>query len=255
MSAPTRSQHWDPDRYRRNARFVAELGAPLVELLAPGPGERILDLGCGDGFLTERLVALGCEVVAVDASPEQVEAARRRGLDARVARAEALPFAGEFDAVFSNAVLHWVKDAAGAIAAVRRALRPGGRFVAELGGEGCVAAIRGAIGEALARRGLDAGALDPWFFPSAATYAGLLEGGGFAVESIALFPRPTPLPGDVAGWLDTFAEPFLGSLAEGERAAAVAEIREALRPRLFDAERGWTADYVRLRFAARRSGD
>ena len=222
----------------------------MVELLQPRAGERILDLGCGDGFLTERLVALGCKVVAVDASPEQVEGARRRGLDARVARAEALPFAGEFDAVFSNAVLHWVKDAEGAIAAVHRALRPGGRFVAELGGAGCVAAIRAAIGEVFARRGLDAAAFDPWFFPSAEAYAALLEQGGFAVGTIALFPRPTPLPGDVSAWLLTFAQPFLAALPTGERTDAVAEIREALRPALFDAASGWTADYVRLRFAA-----
>jgi SAM-dependent methyltransferase len=255
METPVGSQHWDPERYERNARFVAELGAPLLELLAPRAGERILDLGCGDGFLTERLAALGCDVVGVDASPEQVAAAQRRGLAARVARAEALPFAGEFDAVFSNAVLHWVKDAAGAIAAVRRALRPGGRFVAELGGAGCVAKIRAAIGAAFAHRGVDAGPLDPWFFPSAEAYRALLEEGGFTVRSLALFPRPTPLPGDVSGWLETFAEPFLGALPAGERAAAVDEIREILRPQLFDAEHGWTADYVRLRFAAERRED
>ena len=190
-------------------------------------------------------------MVAVDASPEQVEGARRRGLDARVARAEALPFAGEFDAVFSNAVLHWVKDAEGAIAAVHRALRPGGRFVAELGGAGCVAAIRAAIGEVLARRGLDAAALDPWFFPSAEAYAALLEAGRLRRRGRSLSSRgrrrspATSPPGSL-----TFAQPFLAALPAGERADAVAEIREALRPALFDAASGWTADYVRLRFAA-----
>jgi len=255
METPVGSQHWDPERYERNARFVAELGAPLIELLAPRAGERILDLGCGDGFLTERLAALGCEVVGVDSSPEQVAATQRRGLEARVARAEALPFVAEFDAVLSNAVLHWVKDAAGAIAAVRRALRPGGRFVAELGGAGCVAKIRAAIGAALARRGLEAERLDPWFFPSAERYRALLEAGGFTVGSLALFPRPTALPGDVSGWLETFAEPFLGALPAAERAGAVAEIRELLRPQLFDSQRGWSADYVRLRFAATRRED
>jgi trans-aconitate methyltransferase len=251
--SPADAQRWDPDAYERHARFVSELGAPVVELLAPRPGERILDLGCGDGFLTEQLAALGCDVVGVDASVEQVEGARRRGLDARVARAEGLPFEGEFDAVFSNAVLHWVKDAAGAIRAVHRALRPRGRFVGEMGGAGCVAAIRAALGEALAPRGFDGAALDPWFFPSAETYAALLADGGFAVESIALFPRPTPLPGDVVDWLETFAQPFLAPLAPDARRPLLEEVRERLRPQLFEPTQGWVADYTRLRFRATRS--
>ena len=122
-------QTWDPERYARNARFVSDLGMPVVELLDPKPGERILDLGCGDGALTRKLVDMGCEVVGVDGSAEQVQAACARGLDARVGRAARLEFEGEFDAVFSNAVLHWVKDADAAIAGVWHALRPGGRFV------------------------------------------------------------------------------------------------------------------------------
>ena len=105
------TQRWDPDRYQRNAGFVAELGLPILNLLAPQPGEDVLDLGCGGGALTEKLVAAGARVVGVDASPDQVAAARRRGLDARVADAAALPFRQAFDAVFSNATLHWVKDA------------------------------------------------------------------------------------------------------------------------------------------------
>jgi SAM-dependent methyltransferase len=249
----TDAQRWDPDAYERHARFVSELGAGVVELLAPQPGERILDLGCGDGFLTERLAALGCDVVGVDASAEQVAGARKRGVDARVARAEALPFEAEFDAVFSNAVLHWVRDAAGAIAAVHRALRPGGRFVGEFGGDGCVARIRAALRAALAPHGLDGAALDPWFFPTAEVYADLLARGGFAVESIALFPRPTPLPGDVADWLETFAQPFLAPLPSEARRPVLEDVRERLRPALYDPERGWTADYVRLRFRAVRA--
>src|SRR5262245_29494538 len=104
-------QTWDPDIYARNARFVSDLGAPVVELLAPKPGERILDLGCGDGVLTKKLVDLGCHVVAIDSSAPQIEAARKLGLDAHVMTGEALPFHEEFDAVFSNAVLHWIKQA------------------------------------------------------------------------------------------------------------------------------------------------
>lgn len=243
-------QTWDPDRYARNARFVAELGMPVVELLAPQPGERILDLGCGDGYLTARLVAMGCEVLGVDASAEQVEAARRAGVRAEVAAAEALGFAKEFDAVFSNATLHWVRDADAAIRGVHRALKPGGRFVAEMGGEGCVARIREAIAVALRRRGLDFERLDPWYFPSAEEYGARLVRAGFDVPEIVVFPRPTPLPGELLGWLETFARSFTVALAPEARGAFLLEVQEALRPALCDPEGRWTADYTRLRFRA-----
>src|SRR5512142_2028530 len=142
MKAP---QTWDPERYARNARFVADLGMPVVELLAPKSGERILDLGCGDGALTEKLVAMGCTVVGVDGSAEQVAAARARGLDCHVMDGEQLTFNNEFDAVFSNAALHWMKRADAVIAGVWRALKPGGRFVAECGGHGNIKAIETAL--------------------------------------------------------------------------------------------------------------
>src|SRR5262245_46127720 len=138
-------QYWNPENYARNARFVSELGGPLLELLQPVSGERVLDLGCGDGALTMKLVEAGCHVHGVDASAAQIEAARQRGLEAEVCRVEALAFSEEFDAVFSNAVLHWVKDQDRALACIFRALKPGGRFVAELGGAGGVAAVRGAL--------------------------------------------------------------------------------------------------------------
>jgi SAM-dependent methyltransferase len=250
----TTIQTWDPDRYDRNARFVSDLGQPVLELLAPRAGERILDLGCGDGVLTERLVAAGCRVVGVDGSPAQVAAARARGLDAHVMDGQALTFENEFDAVFSNAAMHWMKRADAVIAGVRRALRPGGRFVGELGGEGCVAIIRAALVAALERRGIDGTALDPWYFPDVASYGQRLAAAGFAVRWIALIPRPTPLPGDVTGWLETFAESFTGALPARERPEFLAEVREALRPLLCDASGAWTADYVRLRFAAARAG-
>jgi trans-aconitate methyltransferase len=253
MAALTASgQTWDPEGYARNARFVAELAMPVVELLAPRPGERILDLGCGDGFLTARLAAMGCDVVGVDASAAQVAAARRAGVRAETAAAEALDFREEFDAVFSNATLHWVRDADAAIASVFRALRPGGRFVAELGGEGCVARIRGALAGALGRRGLDFEELDPWYFPSAAEYGARLAAGGFEVATIAVFPRPTPLPGELLGWLETFARSFTAPLDAQDREPFLLEVQEALRPHLCDSDGRWTADYTRLRFRAVR---
>ena len=245
------TQHWNPDTYARNARFVSDLGAGVFELLAPRPGEQVLDLGCGDGALTEKLVAAGCRVIAIDSSAEQIGAARARGLDARRGRAETLPFTKEFDAVFSNAVLHWIPEAGAVIASVHRALKPGGRFVAEFGGAGCVQTVRLALIDAANRRGLDGAALDPWFFPSDAVYRALLEAHGFAVRAMTLFPRPTPLPGDITDWLETFAQPFLSAVAADDRAAYIAEVRAAVQPALFDPARGWTADYVRLRFDAR----
>jgi SAM-dependent methyltransferase len=246
------AQRWDPDTYARNARFVSELGAGVVELLAPKAGERILDLGCGDGALTESLVAAGCRVVAVDGSAAQVAAACARGLDARVAHAEALAFTAEFDAVFSNAVLHWIRDADAVLESVRRALKPGGRFVAEFGGAGCVMHIRTALADALDRRGLDAAACDPWFFPAAEDYRARLEAHGFTVSTIVLFPRPTPLPGDISGWLETFGQRFLDAVPPDDRPTLINEVRTALEPHLYDPSLGWVADYTRLRFAAVR---
>jgi SAM-dependent methyltransferase len=248
------AQSWDPERYARNARFVSDLGAPVVDLLTPQRGEKILDLGCGDGALTKKLADLGCRVVAVDGSAAQIEAARSLGLDARVMNGEELQFDGEFDAVFSNAALHWMKRADDVIDGVWRALRPGGRFVAECGGHGCVATIVAALDRALTERGVDSRWVNPWYFPTAEDYSTRLCIRGFVVRSIALFPRPTPLPGDVTGWLETFAESFTRQLPVSAHRGFLEEVQELLRPDLCDASGQWTADYVRLRFAADKPG-
>lgn len=248
----SRTQTWDPERYARNARFVSDLGMPVVHLLAPRPGERILDLGCGDGVLAARVAAMDCKVVGVDASKLQVAAARKLGVDARVMAGEALPFRDEFDAVFSNAALHWMLRPDEVIAGVCRALKTGGRFVAEMGGHGCVATISAALIAALRRRGIDGESLVPWYFPTIGDYSARLRKAGFVVSYISLFARPTPLPGDLIPWLETFAENFLRALPAVERAAFLEEVRETVRPKLCDAEGNWTADYVRLRFAAQK---
>lgn len=249
----TNQPTWNPARYAHNARFVADLGMPVVELLAPQPGERILDLGCGDGTLTEKLVAMGCQVVGVDSSPEQIAAARKRGLVVQVMDGQVLTFKEEFDAVFSNAVLHWMKRPDDVIAGVWRSLKPGGRFVAEFGGQGNITSVKRALYEALSRRDLDPEAVDPWYFPSPEEYSGRLKAHGFRVDTIALIPRPTPLPGDMIGWLETFAGTFTSALPVSDRPAFKAELQEALRPKLCDAQGKWTVDYVRLRFAAEKS--
>jgi trans-aconitate methyltransferase len=250
----TFTHSWDPATYARNARFVSDLAAPVVELLAPQPGERILDLGCGDGALTRQLIDRGCDVVGVDSSAAQVEAARALGVNAHVMAAESLPFVNAFDAVFSNAVLHWITQADPMIAAVYRSLRPGGRFVAECGGHGCINAVRTALVRALDRRGIDGEARVPWYYPTPGDYATRLERAGFRVDSIALIPRPTPLPGDIIDWLETFAQSFFHGFPAPARAEYLQDVRADLEPRLRDAATGvWVADYVRLRFAATKT--
>jgi SAM-dependent methyltransferase len=248
----TFSQNWNAAAYAGNAHFVPALGQPVVDLLQPQSGERILDLGCGDGALTEKLVALGAQVVGIDSSPDMIAAALRRGLDARVMNACALVFENEFDAVFSNAVLHWIKDDPDApIAGAFRALRVGGRFVGELGGHACVGAITVALVATLERRGIrDAASWVPWYFPTVEEYELRLRRAGFVPQSVQLIPRPTPLPTGMRGWLDTFANPFSAALPCEERGGFLDEVTALLKPVLCDANGKWTADYIRLRFAA-----
>jgi len=242
------SQSWNPARYAEHAAFVPALGAEILARLAPRAGERILDLGCGNGTLTLDIVAAGAAVVGVDASADMVAAARERGIDARVMDATALTFDSEFDAVFSNAVLHWVRNADAAAAGIFRALKPGGRFVAELGGHTNVASISVAIRAVLARHHVD---VDwPWYYPSPDAYRRLLESRGFVVDDVRLFPRPTPLPTGMDAWLHTFGGAVLANADAGLRERIVAEIVELLRPALCDEQGRWTADYVRLQVIA-----
>ncbi|HVY13486.1 MAG TPA: methyltransferase domain-containing protein [Alphaproteobacteria bacterium] len=245
-------QSWNPENYDKNARFVSDLAGPVLDLLAPKSGERILDLGCGDGVLTAHLAALGCKITGVDASPAMVEAAKKRGVDVRVMGGEELSFENEFDAVFSNAALHWMKRSERVIAGVHRALKTGGRFAGEMGGAGNVAAIVRALHEGMKARGIDPDAIYPWYFPSDQEYRQLLEKQGFRVTEIGLHPRPTPLPGDITGWLTTFANAYLAALPPEQHETFLAETRERLRPHLYK-NGAWTADYVRLRFRAEKA--
>lgn len=199
---------WDPDVYAQNARFVSALGEPALGMLNPQPKERILDLGCGDGALSEKVKSSGCTLYAVDASFAQIKAAKKRDLQVFVMDGQQLAFRQIFDAVFTNAALHWMKQPEKVAAGVWRVLRPAGRFVGEFGGKGNVLKIRAALYAALRRRGIDAGPLDPWYCPSPGEYSALLRRCGFAVDYIELMPRPTELPGDILNWLQIFAQPF-----------------------------------------------
>jgi trans-aconitate methyltransferase len=248
------SQTWSATGYAHNAHFVPALGDAVFQILAPQPGERILDLGCGDGVLTRRLVDAGATVVGVDSSPDMIAAAKARGLDARLMDASKLGFSSEFDAVFSNAVLHWIKaDPNAPIAGAFRALKSGGRFVAEFGGHGCVAAIGVALIAALERRGVrNAAIYMPQYFPTVADYRARLEKAGFTVPYCELVPRPTPLPTGMRGWLETFGQAYWTALPQEEREAYLDDVVNLLRPVLCDDQGNWTADYIRIRFAAQK---
>jgi trans-aconitate methyltransferase len=245
-------QTWDASHYADNGRFVALMVESLVDTLDPKPGERILDLGCGDGFLTQRLAQSGATLVGIDSSPAMAAAARERGIDAHCLSGENLNFNQEFDAVFSNAAMHWMEDHDAVLEGVYRALKPGGRFVAEFGGQGNIASIRVALLAVCTRHGLTAKQIENNRFFAPAEYRALLEKHKFQLEEIKLTPRPTPLATGMVAWLETFRSSVLELLPQSERQNAMDEIVGLLRPALCDRQGNWTADYVRLRFQARR---
>ena len=243
---------WNPEGYAKNARFVSDLGEPLLQLLDAKPGEMILDLGCGDGALTEKIVSAGCKVFGVDTSMAQLQVARSRGLDVTLMDGQRLAISRKFDAVFTNAALHWMKLADQVVEGVATALKPGGRFVGEFGGKGNVETIRQALHASLSKRDIDPWSVDPWYYASPEEYTELLSRYGFTVDDIELIPRPTKLPGDILGWLEVFAQPFTKSVSEEESAAFVIEVQNELAPLLKNPDGSWFADYVRLRFKASR---
>lgn len=242
-------QAWSASDYATNAGFVPALGANVLALLAPQNGEDILDLGCGDGVLTKQLVQSGAKVTGLEPDPDLCAAARRGGISVLPQDAHDPFGANCYDAVFSNAALHWMRAPETVIANVYAALRPGGRFVAEQGGFGNVAAIVTALNAALEASGFTA--VTAWDFPSASLQKQRLKLAGFEVTMISLIPRPTPLPTGISGWLRTFAGPFIGSLPAESHNQILLDAERRMTA-LHDPLEGWMADYVRLRFAARK---
>ncbi|BAZ28019.1 type 11 methyltransferase [Cylindrospermum sp. NIES-4074] len=253
ISIPT--NNWNTALYEDKHAFVWRYGEDLLTLLNPQPGEDILDLGCGTGQLTEKIANSGAVVRGIDYAAEMIEKARQNYPQLRFDVADATNFQVEqpLDAVFSNAVLHWVKPAADAIACVHQALKPGGRFVAEFGGKGNVQAIATALENALDAIAIpEPQALNPWYFPSIGEYATLLEQQGFDVIHSNLFSRPTPLAGEEAGianWIQMFASPFLVELSAEQQKQVIRAVEEQLKPTLYR-QGNWTADYRRIRIVA-----
>ena len=189
-------QRWSSDLYDTKAKFVGDLANEAVELLNIQQGERILDLGCGDGYLSQKLAAKGAEIVGADFSPELVTTARERGIDARHYNGEELDFENEFDGAFSNAAMHWMKRADAVAEGIFRALKPGGRFVGEFAGKKNAEIIRNAVHAALDKRNFDSKQIDPWYLPDEKQYRRVLEGAGFTVKEVSLFDRPVVIETD-----------------------------------------------------------
>lgn len=249
------ASRWSPADYAANAAFVPALGEAALALLDPRPGEMILDLGCGDGALTEKIVAAGAVVIGIDSSEEMVAAARARGIDAFTGDAEALDTRfGQFDAVFSNAALHWMLDPDAVASNVFAVLKPGGRFAGEMGGEGNISTLRAGIRAELTARGYTVPAEDPQWYPSVGEFSRLYTIAGFDNVRAELIERPTPLPSGVAGWVRTFRAGWLdvAMVPEWERDDVAAGVEKRLADTLRKPDGSWFADYVRLRFSMRK---
>ena len=240
---------WNPESYTKHTAFVSELAFPVVDLLDPKEGEDILDAGCGEGTLAEEIARRGAKVIGVDTSAEMIAECHAKGIEAYVGSVTELPYKEAFDAVFSNAVLHWVKDARTAIQNIAKALKCGGRFVCEFGGEGNVYHVISAIQKVFANHPEFGTFENPWYFPSVEAYKALLESEGFKVEQIEHIPRPTPMD-DIAHWLEIFANGITSHLSEVQFETFKRECKDILKETNYSEDVGWVVDYVRIRVKA-----
>lgn len=243
---------WDSQLYDKRHGFVAEYGKGLLAFIPENPEQAILDIGCGTGALTAQLAALCGRVVGVDSSQAMIEQARARfgGIDFRVCDALALPFRGEFDVVFSNAVFHWIGDHKTLLSGIRRALRPGGVLVCEFGARGNVAAIEGAFARACG--GLGMAYASKFNFPSRDAFGKLLSREGFVIDHIEDYDRPTPLSDGahgLANWTRQFFADELADMPQDVQAKVIRQVEEETRRMLWNGGQ-WVADYRRLRAIA-----
>jgi len=244
---------WDTELYEAQHAFVWQLGAELIDVLAPQPGERILDMGCGTGQLTHQIAERGADILGVDSSPEMIGQARQNYPRLRFALQDgaSMTFVDEFDAVFSNAALHWILNAEGAADSMARALRRGGRLVLEMGGRGNIRQIHKAVEAAFRRYSTKPLPAPRNYFPSLSEYTSILETHGFEVRNAVLFDRPTPLEGErgMEQWIRQFCNFYLDELPSSSRQTVIDEAVEQLRPCLYNNGQ-WFADYRRLRVSA-----
>ena len=237
---------WDPADYARVGAFVAELGGAALDLLDPQPGEHILDVGCGEGTLTRKIVERGATVLGIDNSPEMVEAATAKGIDALVMDVAEMRFQADFDAAFSNATLHWVLDKEKAATAIFVALHSGGRFAGEMGGDGNLIKLREALDTELVIRGYVPPLESANWYPTAEEFAAVYAGAGFEHIDARLIERPTPLAHGVASWVTTFRRGWL------DRAGVPTDEWAEIGSAVADRAGSNVADYVRLRFIMRK---
>ena len=243
---PSSTSKWDAADYARVGGFVAALGEAAFDLLDPHPGEEILDIGCGDGTLTLKIRDSGASVVGIDNSESMIAAARSKGLDARLMDAAELKFTEAFDAAFSNATLHWILAKNRAARAIWFALKPGGRFAGEMGGEGNLDLLREALDDVLVLRGFGPPTFAANWYPSVEDFVAVYEEAGFKDVDARLIERPTPLDHGVAAWVTTFRAGWL------DRAGVPLDQRQSIADQVADRVGTTTADYVRLRFWMRK---
>ena len=245
---------WDPAHYGVHARFISAYGIELIEWLKPRPGERILDFGCGDGYVTEKIAACGAEVVGADHDPRMVEAARARGLDARLVDGTALTFDSEFNAVFSNSVLHWVKQPAPVVERLARALKPDGRLIADVPGLGNLAAVLVAMRAVSDELGGDPALAFPLYAPTAPELGALLEASGLQIERLETSPRYPRLPSELWNWIGSIFHPFFTQFDDETNQHARNRVLALVKPVLCDTSGQWHIDHVRVRVIARKPG-
>lgn len=243
-------QKWDAGEYNKHASFVASFGSNLIDNLNPSVHKNVLDLGCGDGELAEKIKSMGINVVGIDSSQEMVQATNDRGITAYVMDGHNIHFDTQFDAVFSNAVLHWLTQPEKVLAGINNVLRPNGTFIAEFGGAGNIQALLDAMQETFKEQPTFGKFKHPWYFPSLESYTDLLLEHGFRVDNIELFKRPTPLKSGVEKWLQIFANGIIHQLTSEQKEIFFESVINKLTPVLYSEETGWVADYVRLRLIA-----